>query len=90
MGNSHLWRQRSVKKLRVNISNEEKTTHFFGCAQHSELFEDYWTHKWEATLNRDCTVVRNIWVKKYGEVTRATMMAAKRGGYKSAAALRAG
>ena len=40
-------------------------------------------------LDRDWTVVREIWVNKYGEVTRATMMAAKRGGYNSYAALRA-
>ena len=35
-------------------------------------------------------MVRNIFVKKYGEVTRTTMMADKRGGYESAAALCAG
>ena len=53
------------------------------------MFEDKWIQKWEATLNRDWTMVRDIWVKKYGEVTRATMMAAKCGSYESAAALRA-
>ena len=81
--------QRAAKKLRVNISDEDKTTHFVSCAQHSDLFEDEWTQKWEATLNRDWTVVRDIWVKNYGEVTRAKTMAAKRGGYESAAALHA-
>ena len=53
------------------------------------MFEDKWIQKWEATLNRDWTMVRDIWVKKYGEVTRATMMPAKHGGYDSAAELRA-
>ena len=81
-------RQRASKKLRVDISNEDKTTHFVGCAQHSKIFEDEWTQMWEATVDRDWTVVRDIWVKKYGEVTSATMMAAKRGCYELAAALR--
>ena len=47
------------------------------------------TQKWEATLNQDWTMFRNILVKKYGEVTRTTMMSAKHGGYNSAAELRA-
>ena len=55
-------RQRAAQKLRVNISDDDKRTHFVSCAQHSELFEDKWTHKWEATLNRDWTVVCDIWV----------------------------
>ena len=33
-------------------------------------------------------MVRNVWVGKWLEVTRAATMAAKRGGYESAAALR--
>ena len=35
-------------------------------------------------------MVREIWVNKYSEVTRATKMAEKCSGYESAAALRAG
>ena len=30
--------QRAAKKLRVNISDKDKTTHFVSCAQHSKLF----------------------------------------------------
>ena len=63
-------RQRAAKKVRLNISYKDKTTHFVGCVQHSEIFEDKWTQKWEAPLDRDWTVVRDIWVEKYGEVTR--------------------
>ena len=73
----------------MNIFDEDKTTHSVGCTHHSELFEDEWTHKWEAMIDRDWTVVCNIWVKKYKEVTCATMMASKRWGYESSAALRA-
>ena len=50
--------QRAAKKLRVNISDEDKTTHFVSCAQHSDLFEDEWTQKWEATLNRDTKSIK--------------------------------
>ena len=64
-------RQRTAKKLRVNIYDKDKTTHFIGCTQHSDLFEDEWMQKWETTIDRDWTVVCNIWVKKYREVTRA-------------------
>ena len=82
--------QRDAKTLRMNISDEDKTTNFVGCAQHSKMFEEKWTQKWEATINRGWTVVYDIWVNKYGEVTHATMMAEKRSGYKSDAALRSG
>ena len=50
--------------MRVNISNMDITTHFVGYAHHSELFEDKWTQKWESMIDRDCTMVHNIWVKK--------------------------
>ena len=70
--------------MRVNISNKDKTTHLVGCAQHFELFEDEWMQKWESTINRDWTVVCDIWVKKYREFTHTTKMAAKRGGYQCA------
>ena len=46
--------------------------------------------KWEVSLDRTWSVVRDQWVAKWKMVTRASDMAAKRGGYKSAAALRAG
>ena len=46
--------------MKVNISNKDKTTHFVEWDQHSKLFKDKWTQKWEDTLNRDCTVVCNI------------------------------
>ena len=52
--------QRVSKQFRVNISDKDKTTHLVSCVQHSKLFEDEWTHKWEATLDKDWTVVRNI------------------------------
>ena len=58
--------QRAAKTFRLNISDEDKTTHFVGCAQHFELFEDKWTQKWEAALKRYWTVVCDIWVKITG------------------------
>ena len=42
------------------------------------------------SLNRTWSVVRDQWVAKWKMVKHASDMAAKRGGYKSAAALRAG
>ena len=59
-------RKRAANKMRVKRSDEDKITHFVGCAQNSKLFEEDWTQKWEATPNQDWTVVRDIWVKKYG------------------------
>ena len=46
--------------------------------------------KWEVLLERTRSVVRDQWVAKWKMVTRASDMAAKRGGYESAAALRSG
>ena len=46
--------------------------------------------KWEVSLDRTWSVVRDQWVAKWKMVTHASDMAAKRGGYESAAALRAG
>ena len=37
-------RQCAAKTFRVNISDGDKTTHLVVCVQHSELFEDKWTH----------------------------------------------
>ena len=46
--------------------------------------------KWEVSLDRTWSVVRDQWVAKWKMVTRTSDMAAKRGGYESVAALRAG
>ena len=45
--------------------------------------------KWEVSLDCTWSVVRNQRVAKWKMVTRASDMAAKRGGYESEAALRA-
>ena len=81
-------RQRAAKNQGVTIYKEDKTTHFVGCAKDSGLFKEEWVTEWEATSKRTWTVVRNVLVGKWLKVTRAATMAAKRGGYKSAAALR--
>ena len=62
--------------------------HFVGCAKDSGLFKEEWVTEWEATADRLWTVVRDIWVGKWLEITRAANMVAKRGGYESAAAMR--
>ena len=54
------------------------------------LFEVEWVEKWEVSLDRTWSAVRNQWVAKWKMVTRASDMAAKRGGYESVAALCAG
>ena len=69
----------------VTISDEDKTTHIVGCAEDSGLFKEEWVTEWEATADRLWTVVRDIWVGKWLEITQATTMEAKRGGYDSAA-----
>ena len=46
--------------------------------------------KWEVTTDRTWTVVHGLYMEKWKMVTRATEMAAKRGGYESVAALTAG
>ena len=83
-------RQRKAKKKNVTIDNDDKVVHLVGCAQDLGLFEVEWVEKWEVLLDRTWSVVRNQWVAKWKMVTRASDMAAKRGGYESAAALRAG
>ena len=83
-------RQRKAKKQNVIIDDDDKVVHLAGCAQDSGLFEAEWVEKWEVSLDRTWSVVRNQWVAKWKMVTRASDMAAKRGGYESAAALRAG
>ena len=81
-------RQRAAKKQGVTNSDEEKTTHFVGCSKYSSLFKEEWVTEWEATADRSLTVVRDIWVGKWHEITWAATMAAKRGGYKSATKMR--
>ena len=76
------------KNQGVTISDEEKRTHSVRCAKDSGLFKEEWVTKWEATSDRTWTVVRNVWVGKWLEVTQAATMAEKCGGYESAAALR--
>ena len=44
----------------MKICDEDKKNHSVSCKQHSELFKDEWTQKWEVTLDRDLTIVRNI------------------------------
>ena len=70
------------------ISNKDKTMHFVGCAEDSGLFKEKWVTEWEATADRSWTVVREIWVRKRLKITRAATIAAKRGGYEAAAAMR--
>ena len=81
-------RQRAAKKQGVKISYKGKTTHSVGCAKDSGLFKEKWVTEWEATPDRTWNAVRNVWVVKWLEVTSTAIMAAKRGGYKSVAALR--
>ena len=81
-------RQRAAKNQGVTIYDKDKTMHFAGCAEDSGLFKEEWVTEWEATPDRSWTVVRDIWVVKWLEITRAATMAEKRGGYKSAAAMR--
>ena len=78
-------RQRAAMNQGVTIFDEDKTTHFVGCAKDSVLFKEEWVTDWEETADRSWTVVRNIWVGKWIEITRAATMAEKRGGYESAA-----
>ena len=73
-------RQRAAKHIGVTISDEDKTTHFVGCAKDSGLFKEEWVTEWEATPKRTWNVVRDVWFGKWLEVMRATTMAAKRGG----------
>ena len=81
-------RQSVAKNQGVTISDEDKTTLFVVCAEDSGLFKEECFTEWEATSDRTWTVVRNVWVGKWLEFTRAATMAEKRGGYESAAALR--
>ena len=83
-------RQRKAKKQNVVIDDNGKVVHLVGCAQDSGLFEAEWVEKWELLPDRTWSVVRNQWVAKWKMVTRASDMAAKRGGYESTAALQAG
>ena len=46
--------------------------------------------KWEVTTDRTWTVVHGLYMEKWKMVTRATEMAAKRGGYESVTAFRVG
>ena len=73
-------RQRVAKIQGDTISDEDKTTHFVGCAKDSGIFKEEWVTKWEAMSDRTWTVVRDVWVGKCLEVTRAATVAAKRGG----------
>ena len=82
-------RQQKAKK-NVTIDDDDKVVHLIGCAQALGLFKSEWVDKWEVTLDRTWSVVRDLWVAKWKMMTRASEMAAKRGGYESAAALRAG
>ena len=83
-------RQRKAKKQNVTIDDDDKVVHLVGCAQDLGLFEAEWVEKWEVSLDRTWSVVRDQWVAKWKIVTRASDMAAKRGGYESATALRDG
>ena len=74
-------RQRTAKNQGFTISDEDKTTHFVGCAKDSRLFKEEWVTEWEATTNILWTVVRDIWVENWLKTTQAATMAAKCGGY---------
>ena len=52
--------QRAAKNQGVAISDEDKMTHFVGCAKDSRLFKEEWVTGWEATSNRTWNVVRDI------------------------------
>ena len=80
-------RQRAAKTQGVTIFEKDKTNHFVRCAEDSGLFKEEWVTECEAKSDRTWTVVRNVWVRKWLEVTHASTMAAKRGGYKSVAVL---
>ena len=73
-------RQRAAKNQGVTISDEDKTTHFVRYAKDSGLFKEERIKEWEATSNQTWTVVHDVRVGKWLEVTRAATMAAKRGG----------
>ena len=45
-------RQRAAKNQGVTISDEDKKTHFVGCAKESGLFKEEWVMEWEATSDR--------------------------------------
>ena len=81
-------RQCAAKNQGVTISDEDKTTHFVRCSKDSGLFKEEWVTEWEATSDRSWTVVRDIWVGKWFEITQAATMASKPGGYKSATEMR--
>ena len=44
--------QRAAKNQGVTISDEDKTTHFVGCAKESGLLKEEWVTEWEATSDR--------------------------------------
>ena len=83
-------RQRKAKNQNFTIDDNDKVIHLVVWAQDSGIFEAEWVEKWEVSLNRTWSVVRDQWVAKRKMVTRASYMSAKRGGYESAAALCAG
>ena len=57
-------RQSAAKNQGVTISDEDKSTHFIGCAEDSGLFKEEWVTGWEATSDITWTVVRDVWVGK--------------------------
>ena len=61
--------QRATKNQGVKISDEDKTTHFVGCAKDSGLFKEEWVIEWKATADRLWKVVRGIWVGKWLDIT---------------------
>ena len=81
-------RQRGTKNQGVTIYEEDMITHFVVCAEDSGLFKEEWVTEWETTSDRSCNLGRDVWVGNWLEITQAATMAAKRGGYESAAALR--
>ena len=83
-------RQQKAKKQNVVIDDDDKVVHLVGCAQDLVLFEAEWVENWEVSPDRTWSVVHDQWVTNWKMVTHASDMAAKRGGYESAAALRAG
>ena len=70
--------QRVSKNEEVTISNEDKTIHFVGCAEDSGIFKEELITEWETTSDISWTVVRNVWVGKWLDITQATTMEAKR------------
>ena len=50
------------KKQNITIDDDDKFVHLVGCAQYLGIFEAEWVEKWEVSLDRTWSVVRDQWV----------------------------